>query len=420
MASVNYAMNTMRIVAALVVVVSHVRPMFFVDYPDAESREPLTQVMYAVTGVGHQAVLVFFVLSGYWVGGSVIRGLRQGRFSVGAFATARLTRLWLVLIPAILVTQVIDRVGVALRPTSDVYEGSPAYHTIVPAGGPIQNLTLLDSLGNIAFVQDLYVPSVGTNTPLWSLAAEFWYYLLFPALILVFARRVSIATRAGAAAVSIAAIALVSFPTESSPTQVLLLFPAWLLGALVAFYQGRIASRMNGLQPWSRNAIRTVALLAVLVTAIADSRLHHIVSTYALAIAAAGLTAAYVVDVRSSRARAALRPMSWASEWSYSLYATHMPVVALLAALIVPMAADRWQLTVAGFLIMLALTAVPVAFAIGFYMLTEKHTDTVRRAIRPAARQRPLRDSDDQEALVEGSDRRVEGGPDGVSSVRVR
>ena len=33
---------------------------------------------------------------------------------------------------------------------------------------------------NIFFLQGIYTPTFGTDGALWSLANEFWYYLLFP------------------------------------------------------------------------------------------------------------------------------------------------------------------------------------------------------------------------------------------------
>ena len=36
--------------------------------------------------------------------------------------------------------------------------------------------------GNLVFLQTILVPTYGTNALLWSLANEFWYYMLFPLL----------------------------------------------------------------------------------------------------------------------------------------------------------------------------------------------------------------------------------------------
>ncbi len=37
-------------------------------------------------------------------------------------------------------------------------------------------------VGNALFLQTILVPTYGDNSPLWSLANEFWYYLMFPLL----------------------------------------------------------------------------------------------------------------------------------------------------------------------------------------------------------------------------------------------
>jgi peptidoglycan/LPS O-acetylase OafA/YrhL len=42
------------------------------------------------------------------------------------------------------------------------------------------NYTATTFVGNLAFLQTIAVPIFGTNGPMWSLANEFWYYLIFP------------------------------------------------------------------------------------------------------------------------------------------------------------------------------------------------------------------------------------------------
>ena len=76
---------------------------------------------YLITGLGHQAVLVFFVLSGYFVGGSVVDGFQRRRFSWTGYGIARLSRLWTVLLPALLLTLVLDTLGTQFSPTA--YQG---------------------------------------------------------------------------------------------------------------------------------------------------------------------------------------------------------------------------------------------------------------------------------------------------------
>ncbi|WP_062387825.1 acyltransferase family protein [Demequina iriomotensis] len=387
----NVSMNALRILAAILVVVSHVRAMFFVDFVDAADQGLVAQTLYASTSLGHQAVIVFFALSGYWVGGAAMRAVRRDPPSLGHYARARLTRLWLVLVPAIALTELLDRVGAAIRPDSDVYQGSSAYHTVVPVGGPLPSLDAVDALGNAVFLQRLYVPALGTNSPLWSLMAEFWYYLLFPAALLVLKRGASWRVRVAAVLTLAAGIAVVSFPTEPRAPGVLALFPAWLLGAAVAWRRDAIAEVLDRIGGPVLASVRAILVVTVLACAAVDTTRGTRATTLALALATAAMVASFITDIRSPRARRIVAPVATWAEWSYSLYATHMPVVALLAALIVPLASDRWALTPVTYLGLLGITLVPVAVALGFYQLFERHTDRVRQLVTPKGSRRDAR-----------------------------
>jgi transposase InsO family protein len=83
--------------------------------------------------------------------------------------------------------------------------------------------SLLALVANLAGLQTIFVPQFGGNYPLWSLANETWYYVLFPLLVLVFRGRTT-AARA-AAVLAIAAI------VRLVPGAILLYFSIWLLGA---------------------------------------------------------------------------------------------------------------------------------------------------------------------------------------------
>src|SRR5262245_22187219 len=96
--------DLIRGVSALAVCASHLRGVVFQDFSSGGGA--IWQPFYFVTGLGHQSVVVFFVLSGFFVGGSV---LKKGRdFEFEDYATARLTRLWTVLLPALAVTALVD------------------------------------------------------------------------------------------------------------------------------------------------------------------------------------------------------------------------------------------------------------------------------------------------------------------------
>lgn len=383
----NYAMNALRFTAAFFVVVSHLRALFFVDFADAVSNNPLVMLTYGLTSLGHQAVIVFFVLSGYWVGGSALRNFSGGRFELLEYSVARILRLWIVLVPALLITQILDRSGTALWPSSDIYAGSSAYHSVVPSGGAVEYLDAGVTSGNLFFLQSIYVPAEGTNTPLWSLATEFWYYLLFPALLFLVWRGVSIRARLIAAGIaSLCVLLLILAPMPGGP-QVFVLFPAWLMGVAVAAARPRAGTLMKRVSPHMLSALRVIALALLVGVALIDSRSSSVVSVYVLSVAAAMLLTLLISDVQNPVGRRFLAPLSWAAEWSYSLYALHLPVLAFAAAMIVPSAADRWQMDPIGVIRACAVLASVLAAAFALYLVTEKHTTGLRRfAIRKLRR----------------------------------
>ena len=106
-------------------------------------------------------------------------------------------------------------------------------------------LSLQDGLGNAAFLQMIAVPPYGSNTPLWSLSFEWWYYILFPLGWIA----ISKATRVDA---SILYLFLFAVTLYAVGKDIAVYFPIWLMGALVAMlprtlFLKRIQSPLLGL-----------------------------------------------------------------------------------------------------------------------------------------------------------------------------
>jgi peptidoglycan/LPS O-acetylase OafA/YrhL len=177
----NILFDLIRGVSALIVMFSHVRNAMFIDYSELENTSSFTtKIFYFFTGLGHQAVMIFFVLSGFFVGGSVINKNRVFEFS--DYLLSRLNRLWVVLIPALVFTFGIDLLVNFLSP--DVIDG---FYLNVLNSGPSESysLSVKTFIGNVFFLQTIFYPVYGSNGPLWSLANEFWYYILFPLMFIV-------------------------------------------------------------------------------------------------------------------------------------------------------------------------------------------------------------------------------------------
>lgn len=167
--------------AALLVCAGHLRAALFVDFSNADSASYLSKMFYFVTGFGHQSVMIFFVLSGYLVGGSI---LYKKEIFWGEYLSKRIIRLWVVLVPALVFTYLIDTYTRVLN--ENVLLG--IYHSTINSGPSVNNpysSTFVTFVSNLLFLQNVNMPIFGSNGPLWSLSNEFWYYLLFPLLLVI-------------------------------------------------------------------------------------------------------------------------------------------------------------------------------------------------------------------------------------------
>jgi len=141
----------------------------------------LLAVPYVLTGAGHQAVIIFFVLSGFLIGSSVWRKTGQQRWDWRDYLLHRLTRLWLVLIPALVLCALWDAIGLHSHAAPLLYTGQVLNHVTFDVQSTHNWGTFF---GNLFFLQDTVTRTFGSDGPLWSLANEFWYYLLFPCAVI--------------------------------------------------------------------------------------------------------------------------------------------------------------------------------------------------------------------------------------------
>jgi peptidoglycan/LPS O-acetylase OafA/YrhL len=175
----------LRGLAAIGVVIGHVRSFVVVDYGAIKDVSVSNQALYCVTSLGpHQCVIAFFALSGFLVGGPALRNIFAGGWHWPRYTLRRLTRLWIVLIPALLLTFAVDTAGETIGGRFG-YEGG--YHKLLasgPSAGSPADLSVTTFVANAFFLQTIVTPTFGTNGPLWSLTNEYWYYVLFPLLVI--------------------------------------------------------------------------------------------------------------------------------------------------------------------------------------------------------------------------------------------
>lgn len=182
----NVNLDFLRGTAALFVLFEHLSKFHFVDINQITNKTALIMFFYLFRNSGSDAVMVFFVLSGFLVGGSIIDTDEKNKWSWIKYIIARLSRLWTVLIPALLFTFLLDSLGRSLEHCQG-YEG--LFFKGLKSGPDPQHLgslSLSSLFENLFFLQTIVAPTFGSNGPLWSLANEFWYYLTFPFLYFLF------------------------------------------------------------------------------------------------------------------------------------------------------------------------------------------------------------------------------------------
>lgn len=151
-------LDILRILAAVGVVFVHANLSWF-----SESK-------FLNEEYGHKLVMVFFVLSGFLVAYST----DQKKKNLTTYFIDRSSRLYSVVIPALLFTYLLDGYGTYLNPNFYIAH-------IAPTG------QWWRALLNITFLQQnwqLCTKPSGNGT-FWSIAYEFWYYMLFGVYVYV-------------------------------------------------------------------------------------------------------------------------------------------------------------------------------------------------------------------------------------------
>ena len=90
-----YWLDGLRFIAALIVLISHTRNDYFLAYGDLpHNQQGLSAFLFYTFGrLGHEAVVVFFVLSGFLVGGRGFERITTGVFDVRSYAIDRFARI---------------------------------------------------------------------------------------------------------------------------------------------------------------------------------------------------------------------------------------------------------------------------------------------------------------------------------------
>lgn len=333
--------------------------------------------------MGHAAVSVFIVLSGYCLMLPVVRSsdgwLRGGYFGYLARRARRI-------LPAYYAALGLSLLAAALPPMAR-WARTP-WDLAQPA------LRLDVVLSHVFLVHNLRMKwFYRVDPPMWSVATEWQIYFLFPVLVLIW-RRAGIAAAVVAAIGASACLAFIPrmLGLGAGPWAVQQMCP-WYLGlfalgmaaAVVGFSRGRCAGWSRSRLPWGLLTLGLGLLSAARQTRYGDS---VILNDAIMGLATASLLIFCDVHHRTKDANGrppivailSARSAVVLGSFSYSLYLLNFPLLALANLLLRRWAAADWRLAI----LMAAAVPMVVAVSYGFSSVFE-------RKAAPALPPMPLR-----------------------------
>jgi peptidoglycan/LPS O-acetylase OafA/YrhL len=288
-------LDLLRVLAALAVFMSHL-----------SSMEISGGFFWQMQKFGHPAVIVFFVLSGYLIQYSVA----AREHTLLDYAVARLGRLYSVVIPALILTFVFDKLGQVWFPGSYFPDN--------------QTHPLLRLLSGLFFLSESWnwIQPMLSNLPFWSLPYEAWYYAIFGAAIFL---------RGGKRIGWVLLGALIAGPA------ILLYMPIWLCG-VAAFRAGRHMRFGTGL------AVLLFAATAILFAFVVGNENRWFQNYEVLYLPENVIVTDYILGpllalniLAATRLSLPLiwlgRPVKYLAGMTFTLYLFHAPVMHLIAGL---------------------------------------------------------------------------------------
>jgi peptidoglycan/LPS O-acetylase OafA/YrhL len=276
-----------------------------------------SHVLNVVADMRGPAVIVFFVLSGHLVGGSVLRDFQN--FDFRRYACARFARIYIVLIPALILTLLIDGFMRHFAPTNPVFssawQGGAIGQTAI-----FSRYSIAHVIASLLCLEPLIATPIGSAGTLWSLGNEWIYYFAFPLLISIGYRLGGHRLATALAFGSLGAIALVSRMEAA-------FWFSWLCGAYASVFSFKPLIRSDALLATIKYLAFAICVTAIAIGSLIDLR------AYILAISLAGFT--YLACGRAGEESMSHSFDQGLARFSYSLYVTHLQLMSLGAAMLV-------------------------------------------------------------------------------------
>lgn len=364
-------LDLFRWISASIVVISHAGGILMVTLSELPpSQHTAAQFIYSfVAGFAHPAVMIFFVMSGYLVGGSFGKQILSGKPDYALYFSKRAARLLIVLIPALLLTVALQYVAkpIADDLAIDVYNKASS------------SADVGTFICNAAFLQNIFCSRFGGNDSLWSLTHEAWYYVAFP-LIASAALPISWRARVFAVGSGFGILVLLNLLQRSNVPIAPYAF-IWGLGAIVAIFP--TPRRIPG--PLVVGCVFIVVLTSVRIAATVFDQ--NTFSVFIMDFLVAGVFSALIWSMKVSKTLVSPMGGRWnkgMADFSFSLYCVHFPILMLYSTLSQKFLGYGYNMTVDNIYewgVVFGGLASAFILAYLFSVITERNTEAVRRRI---------------------------------------
>jgi len=378
-AATSQFLDAARWLAALAVVACHTCGLLLTNETQSVDPDLQLRLLFCLENAGHVAVVVFFVISGFLVGGQeLLRLAEERRFHLSRYAIQRFSRIYTVLFPALVVTWLFDRIGLAQFNGSGLYTLSSTRHFISLYYSIALHDNLTAFIGNLFMLQTIKVPPFGSNGPLWSLAYEWWYYMLLMFGAAFWSQNRPAHWRFACLGVMLLLLAIL-------PKWVTWWFTLWLLGVAVAMmdrhWRGLDFMPVVGLMlAGFALSLYGASWLPVLSNLPFD---QHLALEWLTDLLTALVFSLALLSAKNATFITPRRLHAFLASFSYTLYLVHFPALMLAGAVLhdafgvklaQPPTPSRAALVVA---MVVGLSVYGWLFA----SATERHTNVVRRAL---------------------------------------
>jgi peptidoglycan/LPS O-acetylase OafA/YrhL len=356
-------LDGLRAVAAAYVVMFHVVPGF-----GNQSLSGPWRVMRRAFAFGHEAVAIFIVLSGYCLMLPVVRKDPNGLgVLLGRFLRRRAFRI----LPPYFATLLLSLALLWALPELRRGGTGTIWDDSLPG-------LRAGAIAAHALVVHNWFPSLSVqiNGPLWSVATEWQIYFFFPLLLLPVWRRFGmLASVLSAALVGYAPLWLVPNAARSAIPWYLVLFSFGMVAAALGFSPTEQARRLRKSVPWG--LVCAALWLGCLGFSMGAAKLWFQlkpVTDPLIGLATATLLI-YLTECVAADSPSRLlrlfesRPLVGLGHFSYSLYLTHLPVLAVCYFALLPLGLSPRALTLA-LLVVGTLASLAVAYV--FHLAIER------------------------------------------------